>query len=437
MSKGEKKKSVSDDTKSLAILVVAMGLFVFGMIYSGTNPTIGGGVMLLGGLTFFAGVLMIIRGRRKAASIEEDPNVTPVTAPALDAAAPAAPAAPAVAASAIPEPGWRQDPYGLHDLRYFDGEWRADVSDDGVVSLDPVPASLGDAPAQAPLPAPAWTASEASDQIQPPVAASSTSATATASPEPSSVLQSAAFRNAVYGTGATEQPLEPVAVFNPDPAAATAAAATAAAAAAAAVTAPSFYEPPAPEPDQVTEPAIAPAAAHSTWAEPDPLASIPAQSSVESVNAAELAASAAGELNPWAPIAPSAASSPWNQGTAPEPEREVASADETRLTAWRHFGSSDSPEAAGDVLGAELQDSRVALLESSPDLAAAEAEFAEPAGESIAEPIPLRVAEPDPEPEPIAASVAGIQSGWYPDPLDASAARFFDGAGWTEHTRPL
>jgi len=49
-------------------------------------------------------------------------------------------------------PGWRPDPYGRHELRYFDGaNWRKNVSDSGVASLDdPVPAPPAPAVAYVP-----------------------------------------------------------------------------------------------------------------------------------------------------------------------------------------------------------------------------------------------------------------------------------------------
>jgi heme exporter protein D len=36
-----------------------------------------------------------------------------------------------------PSPGWNPDPYGRHEMRYFDGlDWRPDVCDAGVVGTD-------------------------------------------------------------------------------------------------------------------------------------------------------------------------------------------------------------------------------------------------------------------------------------------------------------
>lgn len=49
--------------------------------------------------------------------------------------------------------GWQPDPYGRHELRYFDGSnWRAEVTDDGVVSADPmnVPPPPGSSPSGPP-----------------------------------------------------------------------------------------------------------------------------------------------------------------------------------------------------------------------------------------------------------------------------------------------
>jgi hypothetical protein len=38
---------------------------------------------------------------------------------------------------AAPAPQWARDPYGRHELRYFDGvEWTAQVSDNGVPGID-------------------------------------------------------------------------------------------------------------------------------------------------------------------------------------------------------------------------------------------------------------------------------------------------------------
>lgn len=50
------------------------------------------------------------------------------------------PGAQPVAVQAVPQAGpagWHPDPYGKHQLRYFDGtSWREQVSDSGVVSSD-------------------------------------------------------------------------------------------------------------------------------------------------------------------------------------------------------------------------------------------------------------------------------------------------------------
>ncbi|MCU0308406.1 MAG: DUF2510 domain-containing protein [Thermoleophilia bacterium] len=43
-------------------------------------------------------------------------------------------------ALAGPPPGWHRDPYGRHELRWWDGSaWTADVADGGVAARDPVP----------------------------------------------------------------------------------------------------------------------------------------------------------------------------------------------------------------------------------------------------------------------------------------------------------
>jgi len=39
----------------------------------------------------------------------------------------------------VSQPQWARDPYGRHELRYFDGSrWTAQVSDNGVTSVDDV-----------------------------------------------------------------------------------------------------------------------------------------------------------------------------------------------------------------------------------------------------------------------------------------------------------
>ena len=52
------------------------------------------------------------------------------------------------------EAGWQADPFGRHELRYFDGSaWTAHVSDGGVTSSDePVPATAGAVPPPPPPP---------------------------------------------------------------------------------------------------------------------------------------------------------------------------------------------------------------------------------------------------------------------------------------------
>jgi hypothetical protein len=86
-------------------------------------------VLLIGG-----GIVSAIVSSGKGVEDEHaEPAPEPVAAPA---------AAPAAAAAYPPPPtpaGWKPDPTGRHRDRYWNGsDWTADVSDDGIVSKDPL-----------------------------------------------------------------------------------------------------------------------------------------------------------------------------------------------------------------------------------------------------------------------------------------------------------
>lgn len=51
------------------------------------------------------------------------------------------PAPPGAASASAPTPaGWHPDPFGKHEVRFFDGvEWTANVADNGQQAEDPVP----------------------------------------------------------------------------------------------------------------------------------------------------------------------------------------------------------------------------------------------------------------------------------------------------------
>ena len=57
-------------------------------------------------------------------------------------------------------PGWNRDPYGRHEVRYYDGtSWTEHVSDQGIQGIDPPvgtplppPSSFAPAPSYAPAP---------------------------------------------------------------------------------------------------------------------------------------------------------------------------------------------------------------------------------------------------------------------------------------------
>lgn len=84
---------------------------------------------------FFIGLLLSLLGILIVAVMQPTPDAQRK----IDAERARRGASPVRAPVAAPA-GWHPDPYGKHQLRYFDGtSWREMVSDDGVQSVDAPP----------------------------------------------------------------------------------------------------------------------------------------------------------------------------------------------------------------------------------------------------------------------------------------------------------